>query len=55
MATMVTFRSRAITSGKVIPELNAIVHVIANGLHKLPATLDMSERRPRRICQMLLK
>lgn len=50
---LVTFEGGAIASGKVVAELNAVVHIIANGLNPLPASVDLPERGPSKICQLL--
>jgi hypothetical protein len=49
----VALRCGSVASRMVIAEPDAVMHVIADGLHALPSGGDRSEQCPGEVCQLL--
>ena len=50
---LMSFGGGAVAAGMVVAELNAVIDVVADRLHALPATGDRTEERPSEIGQFL--
>ena len=49
---LVPLRGGAVTSRVMVAEFNTVVSIVANRLRTLPAALDASKKRPRKVREL---